>query len=133
MRLLLTLVVFLFGVVSANAADIAGYSRHVRGYHAGQISLYAWEPGVNVRAYWRAPWRNRHYFPTTGEKPDEGRLEDMSVRERPEPAEDFHRSWTTTSAFADEEPRPRLMPAQDPRAEELPQLPQSQAPQTVRP
>jgi hypothetical protein len=133
MRILVTLAALLLGVANANAADIVGYSRHVRGYHARQISLYAWEPGVIIRTYWRKPWRNRHYFPTTGEKPEEGRLEDMSVRDRPEPAEDFCRTWTTTSVFADEEPRPRLMPAQDPRAEELPQLPQSQAPQTIRP
>lgn len=143
MRVVLIVALFVFGVAAANAADLVrggrDYSHHrPHGKHATAIVVYDWQPGVFMRAYWRKPWRNRHYFPTTGTAPEQGRDEDLTApRERPEPADDFRRSWTTTSVFAEDDAlRPRLMPAQDPRAEDmpqLPQLPQSQIPQTVRP
>jgi len=70
----------------------------VVGTRAAPLVIYDYQPGVVVRAYWLKPWRNRHYFPTTGTVTEVGRLEDMSVaREKPEPAESFFREWSTSS------------------------------------
>ena len=81
------------------------------GYRTGPIVVYDFQPGVVVRAYWRTPWRNRHYFPTTGGKPEIGRDEDLSATGGTlEPAETFQRSWSTSSAFLPEAPRSRVAP-----------------------
>jgi hypothetical protein len=86
--------------------------------------IYDFEPGIVVRAYWATPWRHRHYFPTTGEKPESGRNEDLSAGAAgaPEPAETFQRFWSTSSAFLPELPRdpdgqtpPVEQPLQTPR------------------
>ena len=68
------------------------------GKRAAPLVIYDYQPGVIVRAYWLKPWRNRHYFPTTGTVPEVGRLEDLSAeRETPEPAESFFREWSASS------------------------------------
>ena len=88
-----------------------GFSAH--GHRAGQLVVYAYEPGVVVRAYWRAPWRHRHYFPATGQQPWAGRDEDLSAPSEPyPPAKTFRRSWSNTSAFEYEVPRARSQPVE---------------------
>ena len=58
---------------SAQAADLdiqgsgGGFSRYA--VRAEQLVIYDFEPGTVTRAYWLAPWRNRHYFPMTGKRP----------------------------------------------------------------
>lgn len=76
-------------------------TRHAAyGVRTGAIIVYDYEPGVAVRAYWIAPWRNRRYFPTDGEAPEIGRDEDVTDRgDMPQPAEAFERSWSTSTAF----------------------------------
>src|SRR3569623_2215721 len=106
----------LAGISAACAADLprapadrnVGLHYSAQGRRAGPIVIYDYQPGVYVRAYWRAPWRPRHYFPATGEQPISGRDEDLSARgEGGAPAENISRTWTTSSAFVDEEPRGR--------------------------
>ena len=83
----------------AGAADFGG-GYAVGGARAPQLLVYDNEPGVYVRAYWSAPWQNRHYYPFTGKKPKVGRHERLSaVRPAPEPAETFYREWSTISLF----------------------------------
>lgn len=108
MRALLLVAIFAGAVVGqglgqAQAADLrAGvvtghYAAPVR---ASQYYVYDDEPGVYVRAYWAAPWQNRHYFPFTGKKPKVGRHEDLSAkRPAPKPAESFYREWSTVSLY----------------------------------
>ncbi len=87
MRAGLAIAIFLVGTAAASAADMplspgggGGYSHYYSGggVRAGQITIYDSEPGVVARAYWRSPWRGRHYFPTNGEQPVRGRHEDLS-------------------------------------------------------
>ena len=99
------------GVAAASAADLpiadpGVYSARYFGY--GQPSAMLWiydnEPGVVVRAYWRAPWRHRHYFPATGIAPRIGRYENLSAVSRPpKPAKTFRRSWSNERALAQEQ------------------------------
>ena len=92
------------GSGAARAADVpvdrvaytTGYV--VGGVRAGQFLILDHEPGVLVRAYWRAPWRNRHYFPRTGKAPKFGRREVM-FKGAPKPAKSFYREWWTSSAI----------------------------------
>lgn len=103
----------LAGVTAARAADLlfdgsADYSTRATaaGHRAGLLVLYDFQPGVAVRGYWRAPWRHRHYYPTTDQQPELGRDEDLSAPSDPsEPAETFSRYWSTTAAFLPEAPR----------------------------
>jgi len=95
------LVLGIASVVPAQASDLV-VPQHsefaVVGKRAAPLVIYDYQPGVIVRAYWLKPWRNRHYFPTTGTAPGVGRLEDMSAeREMPEPAESFFREWSASS------------------------------------
>lgn len=117
------------GFAPARAADLPtgrseSYSTRSAGagHRVAPLVIYDYQPGVIVRAYWRAPWRNRHYYPTTGTKPEIGRDEDLSAGAggAPEPAESFYRSWSTSSAFMREAPRPSLRDSD--------QLPQNPAP-----
>ena len=95
-----------FAAIPARAADLVssdgvsyggGQSRGVR---VAPIVLYDYESGVIGRAYWLSPWRNRHYFPVTGQAPAVGRLEDLSATGAvPQPAETFFRSWSTNALF----------------------------------
>lgn len=106
MRVLFAIVVFVVAGIAAAGAD--GVRRHsALDVRIAPLVIYDYQPGVVVRAYWRAPWRQRHYFPRTGEKPEVGRDEDLSTDAGgvPEPAESFQRSWSTSSAFLPEAPR----------------------------
>lgn len=84
---------------SAQAADLdiqgsgGGFSRYA--VRAEQLVIYDFEPGTVTRAYWLAPWRNRHYFPMTGKRPRLARDEDLTARADVEPAEDYYREWST--------------------------------------
>jgi hypothetical protein len=122
MRLFAQIVGFIAGfagIAAAHAADLPRVpaSRNVglyyaaHGRHTGAIVIYDYQPGVVVRAYWLAPWRHRHYFPATGQRPLIGRDEDIDARaEGLEPAESFSRTWTTSSAFVVEDRRGRYRP-----------------------
>ena len=110
MRALLALAAIVLGVASAHAADL-DFSRGFRsdyaalGARAQPIVIYDYHPGVIVRAYWRAPWRNRHYYPTTGEKPEIGRDEDLSAPSNVSASPDsFERTWTTCTTCGSERP-----------------------------
>ena len=128
MRVLLAIALLGFGIAGGSAARAADlpvdrdgfysprYFEH--GQRAGMLLVYEYEPGVVVRAYWRAPWRHHHYFPATGEPPDIGRDEDLSATGTPpRPAQTFWRSWSNAAAFKherhvrvrplDEQPMPR--------------------------
>ena len=108
----------LIAVTPARSADLPHpYStRHAAfGVRTGAIIVYDYEPGVSVRAYWIAPWRNRRYFPTDGEMPEIGRDEDLAERgDMPQPAEAFERSWSTSAAFRRERPRVRVFDDEEP-------------------
>lgn len=101
------------GIAAACAADLphvpvshdAGLYYAPYGVRAGQIWFWAYEPGVAVRPYWLAPWRDRHYFPFTGHRPHIGRRENARLRARTAPPETYTRTWTTTSAFVVARPR----------------------------
>jgi hypothetical protein len=125
MRILIAAIVLSVGVTTACAADLpvdssSKYSTYAPaiGQRIGQMVIYDYQPGVVVRAYWQSPWRSRHYFPRTGEKPEVGRDEDLSApRERSRPAETFTRSWSTIALSPPERPRiraPRTEPSQIP-------------------
>jgi hypothetical protein len=128
------------GVTAANAADLSNvrsddYSTRSSGigHRTSPLVVYDYQPGVVVRAYWLAPWRHRHYFPTTGVKPEIGRDEDLSANTGgvPEPAETFQRYWSTSSAFMPEAPRASAQPPDPepaPRVEQLPQAPNAVKP-----
>jgi hypothetical protein len=110
MRVLLALSLIVFGLAGVGTADARAARHHVRhyaiAYRIAPLVIDAYEPGVRVRAYWLAPWRHRHYYPTTGSKPEIGRDEDLSAAgSAPEPAESFQRSWSTSSAVTQEQPR----------------------------
>lgn len=103
-------------VTIARAADLpVGRSAHYYsagafgvGQRSAQLLVYDYQPGVVVRAYWRAPWRNHHYYPATGHRPKFGRREDLSAPSDPSgPARTFKRSWSNASAFLADRPRVR--------------------------
>lgn len=105
MRILLAVALLGFGVAgggAARAADLpAGYSARYfeHGERSAMLWLYDDEPGVVVRAYWRAPWRYHHYFPATGIPPRIGRYENLSAISGPmKPAKTFRRSWSNAWA-----------------------------------
>jgi hypothetical protein len=113
MRVLLALALLVFALAGIDTASARAvrhhWAHHAIAFHVSPLVIYQYEPGVMVRAYWRAPWRNRHYYPTTGTKPEVGRDEDLSATgSAPEPAESFHRTWSSSSAFMQEQPRASL-------------------------
>jgi hypothetical protein len=125
MRILLAAIVVSVGATAACAADLpvdssTSYSTYSSaiGQRTGQLVIYDYQPGVVVRAYWQAPWRNRRYFPRTGERPEIGRDEDLSApSERSRPAETFTRYWSTISLLPPEQPhvsKPRTEPSRIP-------------------
>src|ERR1700693_5309712 len=89
MRVLPAIALLGFGIAGVTAASAtalpiahsgsysAGYFEH--GRRSAMLWTYDDQPGVVVRAYWRAPWRHHHYFPATGSPPDIGRDEDLSA------------------------------------------------------
>ena len=116
MRALLSVALLLCAVAGfgrAQAADLRAGGAAVYGaapIRAGQYYVYDVEPGVYVRAYWAAPWQNRHYFPFTGKKPKVGRHERLSAkRSAPKPAESYYRAWSTVSLY----PPQVVMPSPD--------------------
>ena len=80
MRALFALAVLTLGIAGltpARAADLVepdtdgvsyggGWTHGVR---VAPVVLYDYELGVIVRSYWLSPWRHRHYFPVTGQRP----------------------------------------------------------------
>ena len=103
----------LAGVTAASAADLRNVQSNYYstrsfavGQRAEQLVIYDDQPGVLVRAYWLAPWRDRHYFPATGKRPRVGRAENLLAPGRPsKPAQTFQRSWSNAWAFVHELPR----------------------------
>lgn len=93
MRVHAAIAILCLGTATAGAADLplapaaGGYG--IYGERAGMIAVYDTEPGVTVRAYWRNPWRNRHYFPV-------GKDEPRVVRTggTPKRAESYYRYWS---------------------------------------
>ena len=117
MRALFAIALFaldIAGLTAARAADLpAGPlpATHIAaaGVRVTPIVIFDYEPGVLVRAYWRAPWRHRHYFPVTGKRPKVGRHERMSaVRPAPKPAQTFYREWSNAPAYEAPPPQPPL-------------------------
>jgi hypothetical protein len=89
----------------ADAADLRVGVSSIAPYRAGEVRAAQFailddEPGVTRRAYWSAPWQNRHYFPFTGKKPKVGRAENLSAKRRmSKPAESYYREWSTISLY----------------------------------
>jgi len=104
MRVLSAIALLVIGLCAARAADYpaaygAGY------FESGQRAAMLWlcddQPGVVVRAYWRAPWHHHHYFPATGRRPGIGRVENLSAHRRPPAlAKTFRRGWSNAAALA---------------------------------
>ena len=120
MRALFALAVLTLGIAGltpARAADLVepdtdgvsyggGWTHGVR---VAPVVLYDYESGVIVRSYWLSPWRHRHYFPVTGQRPAVGRLEDLSATGGvPQPAETFYRAWSTTDLLPRRVPHIRI-------------------------
>jgi hypothetical protein len=118
MRVIVAAILLVLGIAGVRAADLPtgqheNYSTRTIGFghRSGPLVVYDYQPGVLVRAYWLAPWRHRHYFPATGEKPEIGREEDLSAPSNPsEPPEAFHRYWSTSSALLSDQPRQDARP-----------------------
>jgi hypothetical protein len=133
MRVLLAVAVIALGIAGASAADMdaadmdmgRGYS--AMGHRSAPLVVYDYQSGVVMRAYWLAPWRHRHYYPTTGKRPRIGRYENLSAVGRPsKPAKTFRRSWSNAWAFEHELPRASARSPDDqpaPRVEQRPQTP----------
>lgn len=134
MRALLAIALLSFGVAggsAARAADLSAghsgpFSAHFyeQGQRAGMRLVYGDEFGTVVRAYWRAPWRNHHYFPATGEVPELGRDEDLNApATRPRPAKTFKRYWSNAAALERERPIYMLPPETQPAPRAAPRRP----------
>jgi hypothetical protein len=105
MRALVAALMLALGIAGVRASDLPTENamNYSVGSRAGMRVVYDFEPGVNVRAYWLAPWRHRHYFPRTGNKPKIGRYEDLSAPRHPlKPAQTFRRQWSNADAFPPE-------------------------------
>lgn len=99
-RALSAIVGLALGLGGAAAAADLSLRNSTQAQRAGMLTFYDHRPGVVVRAYWRAPWQHRHYYPTTGQQPRIGRYEDLSAGgEPPPPAESYRRSWSASSVF----------------------------------
>ena len=106
-RFAFTIIAFVASATVANAADVrtspggyVGYSDY--GLRTEPVIVYDYEPGVIVRTYWEPPWRNHHYFPSTGRRPKVGRLEHIPPR-RVSKNEDYYRYWSASSIFFPEQ------------------------------
>ena len=130
MRALFGIVIVVFGAVNlggTNAAELStghagGYTHaYADGVRATQLIVYDDQPGVYLRAYWSAPWQNRHYYPFTGKRPKVGRHERLSaVRPAPKPAETFYREWSTNALSPPARPY-YIVPEPTPRPNNPPQ------------
>ena len=97
-------------VAPAAAGDLSGFAAAER--RAIPVVIYDDQPGVVVRIYWSAPWRNHHYFPLSYVRPRLGRVEDLNAhRPAPKPAQSFHREWSNPPPYSLERPRARLVRA----------------------
>lgn len=134
MRALLAIALLSFGVAGGSAvraADLSAghsgpFSAHFyeQGQRAGMRLVYGDESGTVVRAYWRAPWRNHHYFPATGEVPELGRDEDLNATSTPpRPAKTFKRYWSNAAALERERPIYMLPPETQPAPRAAPRRP----------
>ncbi len=89
--------------ISAASFGFAGAARAYDAYgpvRAEPLFIYDSQPGIFARAYWRTPWRNRHYFPATGKRPKIGRAENLNAPRHYYPmAESYYRSWSTNALF----------------------------------
>jgi len=106
-RFAFTILAFVTSATVANAADVrtgpsgyVGYQEY--GLRTEPVIIYDYEPGVIVRTYWEPPWRNHHYFPSTGRRPKVGRLEHISPRGVSK-NEDYYRYWWASSIFSPEQ------------------------------
>ena len=110
MRVLLAIALIVFGFVGFRAARAADIPAHQSGFpsggyyapgeRAGMLLVYDDQPGVFVRAYWRAPWRDHHYFPATGMRPKIGRDENLHAHGVAlRPAKTFKRDWSNGAAL----------------------------------
>lgn len=102
---LISAAAIVLSLTAAHAADLpslggqAGYGGP--GVVAGPLTIYDFEPGTYVRAWFEPPLGNRHYYPSSGTAPIIGRKEVLSDRDR-EPPQVFYRSWSNGPAFRDE-------------------------------
>ena len=131
MRALLAIGLLAAGMAVTRPAE-AGHHHHNYypsiGRRASPIIVYDYEPGVVIRAYWLAPWRNRHYFPT-GHKIDTTARDEYLPTGTAEPggrAQEFHRAWSTSWSVAPGDAQGNLLPIENtppPRAGIAPQNP----------
>jgi hypothetical protein len=103
LALALSLTGILAGITAAGAADLP-YPLAPRSViidePAAPLVVYQYEPGVTMRAYWLPPWRDRHYFPHSNQRPRLGRRENLSaVRKPTRPPETYVRFWSNAAAF----------------------------------
>jgi hypothetical protein len=109
-RFISAVIAIIASVPAANAADAsgagAGYGNSVYGLRTEPVIVYDYEPGVIVRTYWEPPWRNQHYFPSTGRRPKVGRLEHIPPH-RFSRNEDYYRYWSASSIFIPEQLLPQ--------------------------
>ncbi|MEP7031168.1 MAG: hypothetical protein ABI830_09570 [Pseudolabrys sp.] len=133
MRAVVAIAVFVCGMAGSIAGINAAHAADLRaqrafdfttrqlamGERSSQILLYDYQSGVEVRSYWRTPWRDRHYFPATGRRPRLGRHENLSAPSgESNPPQTFRRHWSTSSAFLPQTPRqpmPRVDEDQPPQ------------------
>jgi hypothetical protein len=107
-RFAFAIIAIVASVTAVNAADVSrgtgvgGYGDPVYGLRTEPVIVYDYEPGVIVRTYWEPPWRNHHYFPSTGRRPKVGRLEHIPPR-RASRNEDYYRYWSASSIFIPEQ------------------------------
>lgn len=94
----------LVGSTPAFAADLVGQGEF-GGYRgpgvvAGPLTVYDFEPGTYVRAWFEPPWANRRYFPSGTQAPVLGRDEVLDNRDSEAP-QIFYRSWSNGPALRD--------------------------------
>jgi hypothetical protein len=110
MRFFVAIAILASGIAGATPARTADLRAAIRSHYpqfspsgrrAAPLLVYAYEPGVTMRAYWRRPWCNHHYFPFGHDRWDRRRAQ---AYVRPKPAQSFHQYWSTSQAFLRESP-----------------------------
>ena len=90
------------GTAAAAAADLSiAPARHpVFAAPAPPLVIYAYEPGITLRAYWLPPWHGHHYYPHGKRMSRLGRRQHLSApRHYVRPAAAFSRSWSNAADF----------------------------------